>query len=408
MNWGWLNSFAMAFYPIAAVSTQSGLDVATILMFLVTSWQLYKKKSDFTVKWIGIEWAFLGYIAVVILGFAINASAEAEWARSALKFSWVINLYILILTFQTLKVDTVKIIQIISVGTLLPNLYAMASYINGFDLLTGRINERITGLVNSSTYHAHGNAILFVSLLGGLAYSRSRLSTAWKNFVVLSTLLMGVSIFLTFTRGIWLSILASTLLIAFLFFSWKRLLQIIGVVLVASTLAFQLWPRFNQRVQDTNVAYNHERINLTKLNFEIWREYPWLGIGYGENLRRSPEYWQRPEWNLPTDYIQSHAHNQYLNVLSTTGVLGEVFFLIFFFFFMVKNWRMIRQTSKDRQPERYALLVICFWAQVEFALACLTDVGFEYAKIRALLILVWALVIAIDQKPSLVKEASDA
>ena len=57
-------------------------------------------------------------------------------------------------------------------------------------------------------------------------------------------------------------------------------------------------------------------------------------------------------------------------------------------------------------PERFALLVVALWAQWQFVLACLTDVSFEYAKIRALILLVWALVIAIDQKPALVKEPS--
>jgi len=403
-----LNQIAMAFYPIAAVSTQTGLDVSTCLMFLVTAWMISKKRSDFTIKWIGIEWAFLGYIVVVILGFALNASPDAEWFRSAIKFSWVINLYILILTFQTLKIDTIKIIKVFAVGTLLPNLYSMASYVNGFDLLTGRINERITGLVNSSTYHAHGNAVLFVGLLGSLAFSRNKLSRNWRIFAYFSTALLGASIFLTFTRGIWLSILVSSMIIAFLFFGKKRVLQIFAVVAIASGLALQFWPKFNQRIQDTNASYNHERLNLTKVNIEIWREYPWLGIGYGENLRRSREYWDRPHWNMRPGYLESHAHNQYLNVLSTTGICGEFFFLIFFFYFMVKNWRMLRKTSKETSRERYALLLTCFWAQTEFALGCLTDVGFEYAKIRGLLILVWALVIAIDQKPSLVHEARGA
>lgn len=399
-----INQIAMVTYPIAAVSSQSALDASTVLMFLVTAWMIYKNKSDFTIKWIGIEWAFLGYMLAVVLGFAINASAEAEWFRSTVKFSWVINLYILILTFQSLKVDTLKIIKVISVGTLLPNLYSLASYVNGYDLITYRINERITGLVNSSTYHAHGNAVLFVALLGALAFSYSRLSQRWKVFVLFSTFLLGASIFLTFTRGVWLSILASACVVAFLFFGWKRVVQIFAVVIVASGLAWKFWPKFNQRIQDTNSSYNHERLNLTKVNIEIWQEYPWLGIGYGENLRRAREYWDRPHWNMRRGYLESHAHNQYLNVLSTTGIVGSFFFNIFFFYFILKNWRMIRRTSREKERERYALLVICFWAQVEFALACLTDVGFEYAKIRGLLILVWALVIAIDQKPSLVKE----
>jgi O-antigen ligase len=406
MNLELLNQIAMSVYPIAAVSSQSVLDLSTILMLLVTAWMLYQKRSDFNFKWIGIEWAFLGYVATVILGFAVNASPDAEWLRTLVKFSWLVNLYVLILTFQRLRIEVAQVIKVLAVGTLLPNLYAMASYMNGYDLLTHRINERITGLVNSATYHAHGNAVLFVILLGALVFSPACLSKRWKIYSWFSLTLLGLSIFLTFTRGVWLSIFFSSLIMALCFFGWKRVLQIFGVVLLLAGLGWQLWPKFNQRLQDTNATYNHERLNLTKVNIEMWREYPWLGIGYGENLRRNREYWDRPHWNMSPGYIESHAHNQYLNVLSTTGIVGSIFFNLFFFFFIFKNVKMLRRTSRQLAPQKFSLLAISLWAQIEFALACLTDVGFEYAKIRALLILVWALVIAIDQKPELVKESS--
>jgi O-antigen ligase len=342
----------------------------------------------------------------VFLGFVLNASKEAEWASSIVKFSWLINLYILIFTFQALKIETVQIIKVLSVGTLLPTVYSLASYVHGLDLMTGRLNDRITGLVNSATYHAHGNAMVFVFLVGSLCFSWRLLSRKWRIFAQVSAFLLGVSILLTFTRGIWISLLAVSATMTLFFFGFKRFVQ----VLVAAGLAFGLfinyWPKFNERVQNTNVTYNHERLDLFKVNVQIWKEYPWLAIGYGENSRRLREYWDRPEWHQPPGYIISHAHNQFLNVLSTTGILGEVFFLCFYLFFIFKNFWMIRKTSRKETPERFKLLVVCLWAQLEFLVACCSDVGFEYAKIRALILLVWALVIAIDQKPSLVKETA--
>lgn len=140
-----------------------------------------------------------------------------------------------------------------------------------------------------------------------------------------------------------------------------------------------------------------QRINLLKVNLQMWREYPWLGIGHGENLRRNREYWDRPEWNMPPNYITSHAHNQYVNVLATTGILGFIAFMSFFSFFLIKNIKLLIKASHNKASANYALLFACLWAQIEFWLACLTDVSFEYAKIRALLILVWALVIALEK-----------
>lgn len=399
-----LNEIALALYPVAAVSSQSLLDLTTVVMFFSLIWMLRKNKSQFVFQKIGIEWAFLAYVVVVILGFAINASKEAEWLRSFLKFSWLINIYILILVLQTVEIETTRIVKVLSALSLGPTLYSLISYLQGFDLITGRDNVRITGLVNSSTYHAHGNAFLFVFLVGGIFFSFKKLPKFWKVFSLISTFLLGVSILLTFTRGVWLSIFLSTIMILF-FIDWKKVLKFTGGTITLFLLLFFLWPKFHDRIVTTsNSDYNEMRVSLFKVNVQIWKEYPLLGIGFGENIRRNREYWDRPEWNKPADYLTSHAHNQFLNVLATTGIFGFVFFCWFFFFFILKNVKMIQKTNRLQTPERFAILLICLWAQLQFLLACWSDVGFEYAKIRALILLVWALVIAIEQKPSIVKE----
>ncbi len=398
-----LNQIWLSIYPVAAVSSQSLLDLVTFFMFFTTIVILYRSREKIDFKRIGIEWAVLGYLIVIALGFKFNASPDAEWQNSVIKFSWLINIYILIYTFQTLSFNSIKVIQVLSVLSLGPTVYSLISYLNGLDLITNRDNDRITGLVNSSTYHAHGNAVLFVILVGCLYFSIRKLSRAWMFFSLFSTFLLGLSIFLTFTRGIWISIFASSMMMLF-YLDWKKMLKIFLTSVVLFFLAFQYWGKFKERILKTNVKSNDERVSLFKLNVQIWKEYPLLGIGYGENLRRNREYWDRPEWNKPPGYLESHAHNQFLNVLATTGVFGLFFFSLIFGFFFKKNFGLIRKTNQVENPERRAILIICFWAQLEFVIGCLTDVSFEYAKIRALIILVWALLIAIERKADLIIE----
>lgn len=404
MSFELLNSILLSIYSIAAVSSQSLLDISMALIFMTVFYIFFKNKKIFIFKKIGIEWAFLGYVFVVILGFLINSSKDAEILNSIYKFLWLINIYILIYAFQSCHFETKKIIKSLSVLTLIPTLYSLCSYIYGTDLITGRDNSRITGLVNSSTYHAHGNAMIFTFLVGCLYFSYKKLNFIWRLFSLTVTVLLGLSVVLTFTRGIWFSIFLSSFLVLY-FLDWRKLLKFLITSFVCFSLFYKLWPKFNERINDTTRSQsNEERLSLFKVNVQIWKEYPLLGIGYGENLRRNREYWDRPEWNKPQGYITSHAHNQYLNVLATTGVFGFIFFCAFFFFFLIKNFRLIKKTSLQKTPERYAILMVCFWAQVQFVLACFSDVSFEYAKIRALIILVWALVIALEQKPEIMIE----
>ncbi len=398
------NPILLALLPAAAVSSQSLLDLLLAALFIGLITKFFHDKRIFIFEKIGIEWAFAGYVIVVCLGFWLNASRDAEWLRSAIKFSWILNFYILFYGLQTINVNSLKIIKVLSVGTLLPTLYSLASYIHGVDLITGRDNVRITGLVNSATYHAHGNAVLFIFLVGTLFFSFKKLNTKWKVFSLISTVLLGLSILLTFTRGIWLSAFISSAIMLF-FLDRRKMVKFVLTTLIIAWLSAQFWPAMDESVDlKSRPGSTGERINFIKLNLQMWQEYPLLGIGYGENIRRCREYWDKPEWRMPEDYIISHAHNQYLNVLSTTGLFGLFFFSSFFLYFINKNIKLIFKTSSVKTPERWALLITCLWAQIEFALACLTDVSFEYAKIRILILFVWALVVVIEKKPSVVTE----
>lgn len=401
MNTKLLLASLLIFYPVAAVSSQTLLDISITCMALVWIGVGLKKgfRTEGRLNTVGAEWGFVAYVVVVICGFIFNASTEAPWWDSLIKFTWILNFYILIYAFSKNTFNLEKVLKVLCVLLLPLTIYSLISYWHGVDLITGRDNStRITGLVNSSTYHAHGNAVIFVFLAAILLFTYQRLNRTWIFFCVASISLLGASIFLTLTRGIWLSIALSALIMASMI-RWKRALQILGFLVVLFGILFVGFSASRERVivpvsQDGSVK---ERLDLINVNLQMWREHPWLGIGHGENLRRNREYWDRPEWNKPQGYITSHAHNQYLNVLSTTGILGFITFMSFFTFFLWKNFKLLRKASPNKASKNYILLFACMWAQVEFWLACLTDVSFEYAKIRALLIMVWALVIALDK-----------
>lgn len=379
---------------MGTVVSQTVLDICTTLMFGHMVYDYFKAPENFKkIKWIGIEWAFGLYFLVVLLGFYFNAAPDADIKNSLLKFSWVINLYIYIYAFSRLAVVPRQVIYFFSLAFLLPNIYGLVTYFVGFDFMTQNYTHRIIGLVNSATYHAHAGAVLLVFMAAVLWHWRSQVSQRFLIFSVLSLIVFALSVFLTHTRGIWLSVFFSSIF-CLGFINRKVMFGFIILAFIVVAGAYVFSPRFKERIHQTNVEQNSERINLLKLNVEIWREYPLLGIGYGENLRRNREYWDKPHWNMPEDYITSHAHNQFLNVLSTTGVFGLFFFCVFFFYFIRLNWRLFKSLSREESGSvKFVLAFACLWAQLEFFLACLTDVSFEYAKIRALLIFVWALVV---------------
>lgn len=398
-----LQLISLALCGLGAVTSQSVLDLFISVLFLVWLFRVVKNKSfqSNQLNLIGIEWAFVGYLLVIIAGFIFNSSKDAEVSRSLLKFIWLGQFYIFIYSFENVKLKFNQVLMYFSLFFILPNLYAVVCYFLGYDLMTKQINDRVLGLVSSATYHAHGNAIIFVMFLAFVVLNFSRLSKKVKFLCGLTLLLYFASIFLTFTRGIWISIFVSAFLM-YSIISIKKSLYILFASIGIICIMYSTWPHFHRRVEHAfDMDANHERVNLVMVNYKIWRDYPLLGIGFGENLRRNREYWD--VLMMPEDYITSHAHNEYLNVMATTGIFGLFFVLYIFSFFLKKNWKLLRETT-NRKSFRYTVLFACLWAQVEFYIACLTDVSFEYAKIRALILLVWALIIAIEKKPNLLVE----
>lgn len=385
-----------------AVCSQSLMDIMMCLLLLVWLYGVWQshKLSGLGFRKIGIEWAFAGYLVTIVLGFIFNSVLQPEWFYVFFKFTWIFSLYFFINFYEAIDFDLVKTLKFMGTLVIIPVVGALVIFIQTNS--QGLPEEfRLLGFVNSATYYAHGNAMLLVFLLNLFLFLYKKISRSWNIMILVSLTLMVISIYFTYTRGIWISLFLSTVLMGLVTRNIKKVVAIFSLTFAAVLILFLTSQQFKDRLHHSlSAKANHERVDLFNVNVQMWKEYPLLGIGYGENIRRNREYWDRPEWNRPAEYITSHAHNQYLNVLSTTGILGFIFFMSFISFFLRKNYLMFKaESAKNTVSTRYILLHGCLWMQFEFLLACLTDVSFEYAKIRILLVLTWALVMALDKPP---------
>lgn len=84
---------------------------------------------------------------------------------------------------------------------------------------------------------------------------------------------------------------------------------------------------------------------------KVWQRYPILGSGvetfaYSYYLDRPVQHNTVSEW----DFIYNKAHNEFLNFLATTGILGLLSYLnlfIFFTFYLIKFLSKNRESAKD-------------------------------------------------------------
>lgn len=186
------------------------------------------------------------------------------------------------------------------------------------------------------------------------------------------------------TRGALLAVLVSVCALLWIKHGSKFAKWVVAPLAVFAVLIF-LSP-----VKDFLVRKESDgcRVLLAKVHIEMVKNYPLLGIGYRDNMRQISDFWpdhlREPscEWAREEG---SQAHNQLLNVAGTTGLLGLLAYGAIVLWFFILNIHWYRKEKSD-------LALVCLVAQIYFQMSCLTEISFEFAKIRVLILMVWALV----------------
>lgn len=388
-------NFALATLIFGSVTSQSLMDAGMILIFILFLVDFFKKRvslSDF--QKIGIEWALIGYFFVAMLSLSLNGKQPVPWLFYIAKFTWIPNLYLGIYAFNRTEINYRKWMKFFNWAFLIPNFYAIFTYFKGFDYITQKPIVGVIGLLDSATYHAHGNSLIFIFFSAIFVFCYKSLSKTEKIFSIFSLSLMGISIFLSLTRGIWGALFITLFLLSLLRNKKFSFLFVMGTLLTLILLV-SLNPLIQERLFQSFTSHSDQvRSQLLQVHWVMFKEHPWFGIGFWESYRQIADYW--PKIGLPPDYFETHAHNQYLSVLATTGIIGFLFFISFYGYFFQQAVRFYKKTQNN--PLFNTVSIACLLLVIQFALACLTDVSFEYAKIRELIVLGFSALVSLKQR----------
>jgi len=99
-------------------------------------------------------------------------------------------------------------------------------------------------------------------------------------------------------------------------------------------------------VTDANYA-SLERLAFWQAALDMWRERPWLGIGFG-NYQAVYSQFSLPKWRMAL----GHAHNYYLNIAAETGLIGLLAYLLLW---GVATWQTAYILYKAQEPYVKAL-----------------------------------------------------
>lgn len=387
----------------ATLISQSFMDAMSVVIILYMLTMRFTQRTrfePFLSTRSGLKEA--SFIGLWLVTIAIGLRASPHLLVNLSEWKWILNLafmyWFLNYYFQTRGTPslTLSFWQPLYWVLIACFVYGAISYATGIDLFKQHPlthGRRFAGPFDDPMNFAHIYGMYAAFLVPFVLEALSEWKHKYKKTKSQITLVIAfsvtvLSVALTLTRGAWMGLSAA--LVTMLFIHRKKMgLKVAAAGLAAALLLYSTSTTFKTRVDQAlnpSQSYDSERYNLWRTNWEIFTDHPIFGIGHGDYKDYLPSYFAK--LGIPEDHFQSHAHNQYLQFLSNTGLVGFSFYLLFTFGLLVFTYRQFR---RHRDP----VFLGSLGAQIAFHVGSITECNFERAKVRLVFLFFCALALSI-------------
>jgi O-antigen ligase len=225
-------------------------------------------------------------------------------------------------------------------GLLLQSILTLLQYSFNFDLgglgfVVGDV-RRVSGTVGwPNTLGAYAAAVICLPVaLWICGVIRNRF------LLVLSIIFGALPLVLSFSRGAWISLAISIVLMYLL--ALKRGWISVGgftrqaalLILVAAVTGFTLADQINERAEEDTLSVREQ---LNEVAVSMARANPVVGIGLNTFVLAMPKYDER---NVRA-YFEEPVHNVFLLTAAETGVVGLILFMAFIAAVFKVGWQII-------------------------------------------------------------------
>ncbi len=416
-------TWCLALYTIAALTTMAGMEIfgwlsATLVLIGVL---FFKKDLGLRTPVLEkIDWILMGLCAVII------ASALLK-ARDGVDKFFIVGTSRFVFLFMLLRIGF-EIVGPLKLKKLMPwlllivaviGVYAIYQNLTGIDLIRGHRNpiqpDTFGGAV---TYRARGmwdHPVRFghsiaLSLCFPAAFLLSRYNAPkWLRAVSIAALLFaGAGLILSFTRGAWLGFGAALFLMA-LYIGWRYVAAAASLALVAALILIAASPqvrdRFSSFTRPRADYSSTARLDIWRANIEMFKDNPVLGVGYGQNEYLITEYYEKLGI---TQQDGGHAHNNFIQFLSGTGLAGLLTYLAFSFVAFMMAHRLIRRAQASGDQWLLSMGLAAIGAQAVIHVGGLTEASFKSAQINHQYFLILALMTALARQAALGSKTANA
>lgn len=387
-------AFTHRFFPAllmlayaTALSSWNLFDMTMLLMgfglFLspAKNWMNLKSYQNHSLKF--FNYAVSVWLLIVALGYLVHFPLSADQWTDLLSFRWIIGFYLILCAAQYTEPQKHLDLKIAIITLAL----LAAGLINQFYFITdGDPTHRFTGFFGNTNHYALTLSLIWSYLLGWITSDVLDGKKISKTLVI-AFVALGVCLLGTFGRSAWMGCAGAVALLFFLF-RRNRLVTfatLFSVLLVGALFALNVWSLRDR------IMYSFEfkpddssglRLILWKTNWQIFMDHPIIGVGFYENIQLLPQYYEKLGFT-DTKFF-AHAHNQYIQALAGTGILGLLSYLLIFFTGIKYFFSRFRNglNATQRKVALSALLML-----VAFLFESLTESPFNLREPRNLLML---------------------
>ena len=365
-------------FPILINSVKIlGNFILMILFFFGLYIAITGKKNPFQIPELKLfSWLTTSYFFVMLLSIFIADGFSAELHHLGRKIHFLFAPFIALAIFQV-DLPLKKLLLSIKVGLIAIGTVAIVGPLLG-------------SMVKANIFSDIAVAMLFLSIVQIFS------ETQKERIVTFIAVLMGsYAIYLTGTRGSWVSFLI--LFIVFVGLTYKPFIQgnnkvkLLLLLLFVGLIGFvstndRIESRIELAVSEIkNWNSGHNANDSVGLRLQMWRaglnaakESPWVGYGYRNANKVASEYVSE---NKRTIGNKTHLHNEYLTNLVSAGIIGLLSLLTLLFAPMIVFYRKL----KDKDTYHYSTMGILLC--VGYATFGFTHIAFGEEHINAFYIL---------------------
>ncbi len=394
-------------YGIAVLTTMAGMEIFGWLSFLLglfSAWQMRSAAFPSRPLLRAGDYSLLALLVVIVLSALLKAPETSDKVFIIGNARFVLLFLGLRLAIETLPLEKIEksfhtIIAVLGIV----GLYAIFQHFTGIDYIRGHrepvskvffeggFSYRARGMWGHPVTFGHSISMSLAMLLGYAIVARR---SKWKYAAWAAVVACGLGLLWSYTRGAWIGAAASVFVMSLYLGRRVAIASVLaGVILVGggSIASERFRDRLASIVSLTNQS-NTERLDVWRANIAMFKDNPILGVGYGVNEEIIGDYYAKLGI---TQEFGGHAHNNYLQFLSGTGILGFIAYTAFSLIFLFMSHRLLRTLP----PEAYwprAIALGALGAQVALHVGGLTECNFkdaevnhQYMLILALLMVVW-------------------